>query len=76
MPKPEFTSNPPTKAPNDKLPSTNNSLKSKLEAQLGISPTMHEYRGVKYRFESRNDLNVSSPIKPITKPRIKLITKT
>ena len=47
IPRPEFTSKPANKAPNDKVLDIYNSVINILEAQLGISPMIEEYKGVK-----------------------------
>ena len=76
IPKPELTSRPAVKAPKERLPETNNSVNNNELAQLGISPTIQAYNGVRYLFVSKKALNVSSPTPAITKPKTRLMTKT
>ena len=47
IPRPEFTSKPANKEPKDKVLDIYNSEIRMLEAQLGISPMIAEYKGVK-----------------------------
>ena len=49
-PNPALTNSPDVKAPNDKLPSINNSDNSNEEAQFGIRPIIEENKGDRYLF--------------------------
>ena len=74
IPKPEFTNNPDSKAPNGIAPSINNSVINKLEAQFGIRPMIEQYNGERYLLDSKKFLKLSSPTKPMMNPIAKLIT--
>ena len=76
IPRPELTSNPASKAPNEMSSSANNFVISRLEAQLGIKPIIEANNGVKYLLEVKKVAKVSHPMKPIINPRARLITNT
>lgn len=76
IPKPELTSKPPHKAPKERFPPTNNSVNKSDDAQLGIKPIIQENRGDMYLFTSKNAAKLSSPTKPMIKPKTRLIIKT
>ena len=75
-PRPALINNPASKAPNDKLPSINNSLNNKLDAQLGIKPIMEANKGDKYLFMLIKLAKFSSPTNPIIIPNVKLTANT
>ena len=75
-PSPAFTNNPASKAPNAKLPSMNNSVRRRLDAQFGINPMTEANKGERYLFELMKAAKFSSPTNPITNPNAKLIINT
>ena len=76
IPKPAFTNKPESNAPNDKLPSMNNSLSNNEDAQLGIKPIIEANNGDKYLFICMKFAKFSSPTKPMRNPKARLIAKT
>ena len=75
-PNPALTNSPDVKAPNDKLPSINNSDNNNEEAQFGIRPIIEENNGDRYLFIWINEAKRSSPIKPIVNPNTRLMANT
>ena len=73
MPRPELTSRPQTKAPNERFPPTNNSVSRSDDAQLGIKPIIEVNKGAKQRLADIKLEKLSSPIKPINVPNARLI---
>ena len=76
IPRPELTNNPANKAPKERVPSANNLVIKRLDAQFGINPMIEANNGVRYLLEFKKETNLSSPTKPIIKPITKLITST
>ena len=63
IPRPELTNNPANKAPNERVPSANNLVIKRLDAQFGIKPTNAHTSGVKYVDCDKKLRMLSSPTK-------------
>ena len=76
IPRPELTSSPASKAPNDKELFINNSVIKIEDAQLGINPMIEANKGAKYLLLIKKLEKFSFPTASIINPNPALIIKT
>ena len=76
IPSPALTERPAIIDPNVSPPSIYNSVKTIDAAQFGINPTTTANIGWNAYDDCKNSANLSSPMKKITVPKIRLIINT